>query len=292
MALRGLSSQGFAPAATRRAGVAAVIAAFFAAAGPAAWAAPPAHRGGDAPARADDPARPAAEPHEAETHENGRGPDPDGDGNPATDTGGLSLTGARAALDDDAPYEVIDFEAPPGRHGDPLSTQYKDEFGVSFGPGLKRQICEGQRRFAYDTLCTYDAAPSGAYAAAYVSELNAPFEISFERPVCVVAMAIYPTGGKEGEPFKLTINAWDEAGARLPAVAVEFEWTRNTVRWRHMAGAYYLDRGAQKISLKMESRDPKERRDILRFLIDDLALIETGCEAALEELKDEAAPAS
>ena len=222
-------------------------------------------------------------------HENGVGLDPDGDSNPATDTsslsGGLSISGPGAVLDEDAPYAVIDFEAPPGAHGDDLSSQYKDDFGVSFGPGLTRQICEGQRRFAYDTLCTYEAAPSGSYAAGYVNDLNAPFEITFDRPVCVVAMAIYPTGGKEGEPFKLTIKAWDEAGASLSPVAVEFAWTQNTVRWRHMAGAYYLDRRASKISLRMESLDGKEKRDILRFLIDDLAVIETGCDKALQDMQ-------
>lgn len=238
----------------------------------------------------------ASHTHEpAIIHENGVGPDPDGDTNPATDTsslqGGLSISGAGAALADDAPYAVIDFEAPPGGHGDALSTQYKDEFGVTFGDGLTRQICEGQRRFAYDTICTYEAAPSGAYAAGYVNDLNAPFEISFDRPVCVVAMAIYPTGGKEGEPFKLTIKAWDEDGASLPPVAIEFEWTQNTVRWRHMAGAYYLDRRASKISLRMETLDVREKRHILRFLIDDLAIIETGCDAALRDLKGDAAPA-
>ena len=34
----------------------------------------------------------------------------------------------------------------------------------------------------------------------------------------------------------------------------------------------------------MKSRDRKERDKILRFLIDDLALIEDGCEAALAEI--------
>lgn len=224
--------------------------------------------------------------HDAsQVHENGIGPDPDGDGNPATNTGGITISGDGAVLSEDAPYDVISFEAPPGKHGDALSTQYKDEFGVSFGPGLSRQICKGQRRFAYDTLCTYEAAPSGAYAAGYANDLNAPFEISFERPVCVVAMAIYPTGGKEGEPFRLSINAWDEAGKSLPQIKVEFEWTQNTVRWRHMAGAYYLDEGASKISIKMESLDAREKRKILRYLIDDLAIIENGCEAALADIE-------
>lgn len=275
MALRGLALPAFFQTARLAAGLTAVLSA-----GTGADAHP--HPGDES----------ASHAHEAaQVHENGIGPDPDGDANPATDTGGLSVSGAAAALDDGAPYAVIDFEAPPGAHGDPLSAQYKDEFGVSFGPGLTRQICEGQRRFAYDTLCAYEAAPSGAYAAGYANDLNAPFEISFDRPVCVVAMAIYPTGGKEGEPFRLTIRAWDEDGASLPPVAVEFEWTQDTVRWRHMAGAYYLDRRASKLSLRMESLDARERRDILRFLIDDVAIIETGCGEALQDMQGGAAPA-
>ena len=226
------------------------------------------------------------------THENGVGPDPDGDGNPATDTGGLSITGDAALVTDDPPYDVITFETTPDRHGEAIGAQYKDEFGVSFGAGLTRQICEGQRRFAYDTMCTYEAAPSGAFAAGYADVLNRPLTIAFDRPVCVATMAIYPTGGKEGEPFTLTIDAWDADGATLPSVDIDFEWTKETIRWRHMAGAYYLDKPAARIAVGMKSRDRKERAKLLRFLIDDLALIEDGCEAALAEIAERAGGAS
>lgn len=224
-------------------------------------------------------------------HENGVGPDPDNDTNPATDTGGISISGDDALLGDDAPYAVINFEAPPGRHGESLKAQYRDEFGVVFGTGLTRQICQGQRRFAYDSICTYEAAPSGAYAAGYFDPLNRPLTIDFDRPVCVAAMAIYPTGGKEGEPFKLSIDAWDSEGRALTPVEITFEWTKQTVRWRHMAGAYYLGDHASRIALKMQSLDPKEKNKVLRFLIDDIAIIENGCEAALRDIAQQDTPA-
>lgn len=231
-----------------------------------------------------------AQDNGAWAHENGIGADPDNDANPATDTGGISISGDGALLGEDAPYAVINFEAPPGRHGEALKEQYRDEFGVFFGDGLTRQVCQGQRRFAYDSICTYEAAPSGAYAAGYHDPLNRPLIIEFDRPVCVAAMAVYPTGGKEGEPFKLNIDAWDSQGRALTPVEITFEWTKQTVRWRHMAGAYYLGDRAAKISIRMQSLDRKEQNKILRFLIDDIAMIEDGCEEALRDIAERAQP--
>ena len=227
----------------------------------------------------------ASEPHDHEdsmVHENGIGPDPDNDTNPATNTGAISVVGDAAEAADDPPYAVITFEPPPGEHGDDISDVYKEDFGVSFGDGLSRQICEGQRR--YDSMCTYIAAPSGKFSAGYLHYLNEPLVIEFERPVCVVTMAIYPTGGKEGEPFEFTIKGWGADDASLPTVQAEFEWTKDTVRWRHMAGAYYLAKPATKISISMKSKDAREAKKTLRYLIDDLAFVETGCEAVLDEI--------
>ncbi len=227
-----------------------------------------------------------------QVHENGVGPDPDRDTNPATDTGSISLSGDAAKAADDPPYAVITFEPPPGSHGDKIGTAYKDKFGVSFGAGLTRQICEGQRHFRYDSMCTYEAAPSGRFAAGYLDYLNSPLIMEFSKPVCVVAMAIYPTGGKEGEPFELTIQGWTEAGARLPPVKTDFEWTKDTVRWRHMAGAYYLGERANKIAVGMRSKDGAEAPNVLRFLIDDLAFVEDGCKEALEAIAGPSEPSA
>ncbi len=230
--------------------------------------------------------------HSHAVHENGVGADPDHDGNPATDTGGISLSGDAAEAEEDPPYEVITFEPPPGDHGDKIRNAYWETHGVKFGEGLTRQICRGQRHFQYDTMCTYEAAPSGAFAAGYMNYLNRPLEIEFKNPACVVTLAIYPTGAKEGEPFELLIDAWDRFDEKLPQVIVPFDWTKDTVRWRHMAGVYYLGRHASKISIGMRSLDPKEKKEVLRFLIDDFAYVGTGCEAALDDLKARAGDAT
>lgn len=215
-------------------------------------------------------------------HENGIGPDPDNDTNPATDTGAISVVGDAAEAANDPPYAVITFEPPPGDHGDALTDLYQEEFGVSFGDGLSRQICDGRRR--YDSMCSYFAAPSGKFSAGYLNYLNSPLVIEFERPVCVITMAIYPTGGKEGEPFEFTIKGWTANDESLPTVQAEFEWTKDTVRWRHMAGAYYLAKPATKIAISMKSKDASQAKHTLRYLIDDLAFVETGCEAVLDEI--------
>lgn len=216
-------------------------------------------------------------------HENGVGADPDGDTNPATVTGVISRVGDAAEAASDAPYRVITFEPPPGEHGDVIREAYAKEYGVRFGRGVRRQICEGQRRFYYDSLCTYEAAPSGRFSIAYENHLNAPLSIAFDKPVCVLTMAIYPTGGREGEPFKVTIDAWDENGAPLPRANAAFKWTKYTARWRHMAGAYYIGGRAKRIEVSMKSEDAKAKNDTLRYLIDDLAFVEEGCAEILAD---------
>ncbi|WDI30517.1 hypothetical protein PUV54_11165 [Hyphococcus flavus] len=220
-------------------------------------------------------------------HENGIGPDPDNDTNPATITGVISRVGDAAQASNDEPYRVITFEAPPGKHGDVIREAYAEDYGVHFGRGVTRQICEGQRRFYYDSMCTYEAAPSGQYAAAYVNHLNAPLVITFDEPVCVVTMAIYPTGGREGERFRVRIKGWDENGMELPQARAGFEWTKYTVRWRHMAGAYYLGGRAKRIEVSMRSRGWRNRRETLRYLIDDLAFVQDGCEEILADFVED-----
>lgn len=254
----------------------------------------------------------AAHDHESGwVHENGVGADPDNDSNPATDTSVVPFAFDTVEAAYDPPYAVITFEPPPGKHGEAIIHDYETKYGVTFGRGLAWQICEGQRHFEYDTMCTYDAPPSGRFAAGYVNYLNAPLLIEFSRPVCVVTMAIYPTGGKENERFKVKIEAWNEAGEKLPDARAELRWTDKTVRWRNMAGAYYLDQPAARIALSMKStrrikiedaedyiedeipeeerydREEKKKKTkerVVRYLIDDLAFVETGCDAAMESI--------
>jgi len=214
-------------------------------------------------------------------HENGIGPDPDKDTNPATITGPEALLGDAAAAADDPSFAVITFEAPPGGHGDVIINAYKKEFGVSFLPKITRQICKGQRHFQYNSMCTYEAAPSGRYAAGYRNFSHRPLTVAFEEPVCAVALAVYPTGGKDAEEFTLTIEAWDEDDSPLPGKEAKFEWTSNTVRWLNMSGAYYLDRKAKKIEISLKG---KEERDVMRFLIDDFAFVTDGCRETLDDI--------
>ena len=228
-----------------------------------------------------------AQDGELYVHENGIGLDPDRDTNPATITGVIKRVGDAADPDPDSPYRVINFEPPPGKHGDIIREAYAKDFGVHFGRGVKRQICEGQRRFYYDSMCTYEAAPSGDHAAGYLNYLNAPLLIKFDQPVCVVTMAIYPTGGADDEPFTVTIKGWDENDVPLPDAKAEFEWSRNTVRWKNMAGAYYLGARAKKITVGMRSGKPSEMGDVLRFLIDDLAFVQDGCADVLADFVEE-----
>lgn len=226
---------------------------------------------------------------ESYTTRNGVGPDPDRDGNPATNTRAMYRIGSAAEASLDPPYRVITFEAPPSGHGDPIRNQYAPDFGVTFGPGLTRQICEGQRYFRYDSQCTYRRAPSGRFAALYRDDWGRPLEINFARPVCVATLAIYPTGGREGESYRVRVQPYGENGQRLQRASVRFNWTKDTFRWRLMAGAYMLDQKASRIEVDVESVD--DRRKTVRFLIDDLAFVEEGCGESLQNIADAAAAA-
>lgn len=225
----------------------------------------------------------------AQAQHNGWGYDADGDGNPATNTRGMYRIGNAAEASLDPPYRVITFEAPPGAHGEAIGLQYAKEFGVSFGRGLNRQVCEGQRYFQYDSQCTYKRAPSGRFAAVYRDEWGRPLEIKFAAPVCVAALAVYPTGGKEGERFRVRIQPYAADGTRLPSANVRFNWTKDTFRWRLMAGAYMLKERASRIDVEVTSLD--ERKKSVRFLIDDVAFVEHGCDETLAEIVDAAAAA-
>lgn len=216
------------------------------------------------------------------TSGNGIGPDPDGDGNPATNTRGFMRIGDAAEAAFDPPYRVITFEAPPGSHNEVLKGQYANKFGVVFGTGVRRQIC-GNRYFQYDTQCTYLRAPSGRFAAFYRHDWGEPMTVKFAKPVCVAATAIYPTGGKQGEAFKVTLEPFAADGTALPKSVMRFTWETNTFRWRLMAGVYMLKDRATSVKLRVDSVD--EPKKAVRFLVDDLAFIDEGCEDALEKIK-------
>jgi hypothetical protein len=220
-----------------------------------------------------------------QAHENGFGPDPDGDTNPATRTRAIASIGAADASLDPR-FTVMTFEPPPGAHNRMIRDQYTEKYGVKFSNGLKWQICDDQRYFQYDSLCTYVRPPSGSYAAYYRDDWKQPLEVQFKKPVCALMMAVYPTGGKEGEKFNVTLEARKEDQSSAGVANVAFAWTQDTFRWRVMAGGFFLSAPAKSVNVTIARAE--NAGDVLQFLIDDLAYIEEGCAEVLEEIKDAA----
>jgi hypothetical protein len=231
-------------------------------------------------------------------HENGIGPDLDRDTNPATDTRVLPFVGEVLTGADGTVFPVIHFEPPPGRHGETIKSDYYGKYGVKFGPGLTWQICEGQRHFQYNSMCTYEAPTSGDFAAGYLSYLNYPLVIEFDQPVCLVSMSIYPTGGEQDELFEFVIEGWYADDQYIDRASEDFRWKKETVRFRNIAGAYFMNQPAKRIAASMRSIDETQRRknskdknddnraDTLRYLIDDLAFVSGSCEAAIDEVDE------
>ena len=206
---------------------------------------------------------------------NGEGPDPDGDSNPAVNTRLFARIGDAAEAALDPPFEIATFEAPRVRHGEKIVDEKAGARKIAFSKGLNRQICKGQLYFRYDTQCTYMAAPSGEMAALYRNEWGHPLKIKFEQPVCAAALAAYPTGGQEGERYELQLQPYDADGEKLEAAAHEFQWTKDTFRWRLMAGAFFEAEKAARVDVNIVSlSNPKK---VVRFLIDDVAFIEEDC---------------
>jgi hypothetical protein len=217
---------------------------------------------------------------------NGYGADPDGDSNPAVNTQLIVKIGDAAEASLDPPFRVVTFEAPPGSHGDSIRMQYADNYGVWFSRGLSRQICEGQRYFRYDSQCTYMRAPSGKYAALYDDAWGRPLRVRYSDPVCAAAFAIYPTGGEEGERFKITLQPYADDETKLTPVDYYFNWTQDTFRWRLMAEAFFLDQKANRVDVNIESKTHKEK--VVRFLVDDVAYVSDECAQRLVDVAAEA----
>lgn len=224
-----------------------------------------------------------AAPAFAQSHENGYGPDPDGDTNPATRTRAIANIGA-TDIKLDPRFTVMTFEPPPGAHNSAIRNQYANKYGVGFSKGLKWQICDDQRYYQYDSLCTYIRPPSGSFAAYYRDDWKRPLTVTFKKPVCAVMTSVYATGGKEGEKFKVTLSARKANGDPAGEATVTFAWTQDTFRWRVMAGGFFLKEDASSIDIAVARTE--NAGDVLQFLIDDLAFVETGCEAVLDEIKD------
>lgn len=208
-------------------------------------------------------------------YENGVGPDLDGDGNPATDAFAFLHIGNPKLAAKDPVYTVITFEPPPGGNGQAIQTVYESKYGVTFSPGLAQQICRGQRYIQYDSTCTYIAPPSGDYAAVYRNDFDRPLKISFVKPICAAAVAIYPTGGEEGEVFEAAIQGYDANGGALGKETSRFEWTANAFRWRVMDAIRFPDANAARLEISVDSISRPGRN--VRFLIDDFAYANNNC---------------
>jgi hypothetical protein len=215
---------------------------------------------------------------------NGIGPDPDGDSNPAVNTHLFARIGDAAEAALDPPFQIVTFEAARKKHGEKISMESIGARKVKFSKGLNRQICKGQLYFRYDTKCTYMAAPSGEMAALYNDEWGRPLRMRFDQPVCAAALAAYPTGGEEGEKYKITLQPY--AGEKkLTAASHQFQWTKDTFRWRLMAGAFFLNERATRVDVNIESLSNPSK--VVRFLIDDVAFIEEDCTQAMSDIRAE-----
>ena len=224
---------------------------------------------------------------------NGVGVDLDGDTNPVTDVYGFFLGGEQSDGALDPSFTVLDFEAPAREHGTTVRRiEHADGAGAaSFSKGLSLQICEGPRHFEYNSMCTYLKPPSGDFAGFYRDEYKRPLRVRFDEPVCALSMAIYPTGGREGERFRAKMTFYRKSGdteKSMGSKIIDFTWTENTFRWRSNIVALLEKRAAHRVDVQLYSRDDKSSN--VGMLIDDLAFIdyekngETGqCADVLEE---------
>jgi len=219
----------------------------------------------------------------AQSHENGYGPDPDGDSNPATMTRAVANIGATDVLLDPR-FTIVTFEPPPGAHNMPVNDSLAKRYGVGFSKGLRWQICDDQRYYQYDSLCTYIRPPSGSYAAYYRDDLARPLHVTFNNEaVCGVILSVYPPGGKEGEIFEVTLDAKKADGTSAGTAKVNLAWTQNTFRWRAMAGGFFLNDAATSMDITVARE--KDQGDVYQFLIDDLAYVTKDCEEVFEAIR-------
>lgn len=214
---------------------------------------------------------------------NGIGYDADGDSNPAVNTRLIARIGDAAEASLDPPFQIVTFEA--GKHDDTIREAKIDSRTVKFSKGLKRQICDNELFYKYDTECSYLAAPSGKFAAVYRDEFGRALRVRFENPVCAAALAVYPTGGAEGETYKVVLQPYDADERELSKVEYTFDWTKDTFRWRLMAGAFFLGEKPSRVDVNVVSKTSPSK--VVRFLIDDVAFIEDDCSIAMADINAE-----
>lgn len=206
----------------------------------------------------------------------GRSTDYDGDGNPSTNVHGFDQELDPAF---DPPWLVLGFEKKNG-HGDAIKKATVNGHKLSFSDGLSRQICDGPRYFRYDSKCPYLKPPSGEFAAYYRNDLAKPLNVDFEKPVCAVSMAIYPSGGREGEEFEAIIEAYRDGELvteRRVAKAVDLTWSVDVIQPETSAGRFEEVGGFDRVAVRVRStgapRDEKPLRSAPRGDADGVDLV-------------------
>ncbi len=170
--------------------------------------------------------------------------------------------------------QTIDFEyagtAAASGIAAPLTTQYRQSHGVSFGKGATIQYCTDNYDEFNVRLCPYARAASGQRAAMHDVETGGPaMQVFFDDPVSAVSIRINPTGGQTDEEFIARIIGYDANGNRAGVNVVRFNWYQDAFTW------------PTGVSLEVKDGEGFSRLDIdlrraannsaVRFLIDNLS---------------------
>lgn len=175
---------------------------------------------------------------------------------------------------DDTPA-FIDFEivSPAGAASGaatPLTTQYRQSHGVSFGKGASIQFCTNDYDEFNVRLCPYPRAASGQRVAMHDIETGGPaMQVSFDDPVSSVSMQINPTGGQLDEEFIARIIGFDANGNRAGVSELRFNWYQDAFSWP-TGVAIDADDGAGFSRIDISLRRVASNNLPVRFLIDDL----------------------
>ena len=156
--------------------------------------------------------------------------------------------------------------------GAPLSTQYQQSHGVTFGPGDSIQRCAQTFSSTAEinfSVCPYPQAASGSQAALHdVRTGGNAMVVNFARPVSYLSVRINPTGGSQDEAFVAQINGFDENGTRIATNSLRFNWFQDAFSWPTSVD---LETNNGRVArATIELRRPSQNNQAVRFLIDDL----------------------
>lgn len=179
----------------------------------------------------------------------------------------------------------IDFEiaSPAGAASGaatPLTTQYRQSHGVSFGKGASIQFCTNDYDEFNVRLCPYPRAASGQRVAMHDIETGGPaMQINFDELVSSVSMRINPTGGQMDEEFIARIIGFDANGNRAGVSELRFNWYQDAFSWPTGVSLDAED-GAGFSRIDVSLRRVASNNLPVRFLIDDLAFERAAVDTA------------